>query len=68
MMHQCEDDEGFDDLFDIITLDKMIEDADKWKGGVFAPTKLPGLTDIHTCHDQCPCRSGGNPMSDFIRG
>jgi hypothetical protein len=23
-------------------------------------------TDVHTCHDQCPCRTGGQPTPDFL--
>ena len=22
--------------------------------------------DVHTCHDECPCRTGGEPMKDFL--
>jgi hypothetical protein len=24
-------------------------------------------TDIHTCHEGCPCRHGGTPAPDFVR-
>lgn len=23
-------------------------------------------TDVHTCHSQCPCHTGGEPMTDFL--
>lgn len=23
-------------------------------------------TDVHTCHDRCPCRTGGQPTPDFL--
>lgn len=23
-------------------------------------------TDVHSCHDGCPCRTGGEPMGDFL--
>jgi hypothetical protein len=26
----------------------------------------PRDTDVHTCHSECPCRTGGEPMRDFL--
>lgn len=22
--------------------------------------------DVHTCHDECPCKTGGEPPTDFL--
>lgn len=24
------------------------------------------MSDVHTCHAECPCQTGGEPMSDFL--
>lgn len=26
---------------------------------------MRGWEGVHTCHDECPCRTGGEPMADF---
>ena len=26
----------------------------------------PDVASVHTCHDACPCQTGGKPMGDFV--
>lgn len=26
---------------------------------------MPDWDDVHTCHDECPCQTGGEPARDF---
>ena len=28
----------------------------------------PRNIDVHTCHSECPCQTGGGPMRDFLPG
>lgn len=27
-----------------------------------------GMSNEHTCHANCPCQTGGDPMPDFVEG
>ena len=56
----------FRDLSDIYLAEAALTAAERVRDEALRQRMVARTPNIHTCHADCPCQSGGEPMPDFI--